>query len=174
MASLSEIGGFNAEEHEPNTGFDPLPVGAYTAIIEDSEWKETKAKTGKYLKLTIQVCDGKFSGRKLWINLNLINSNSEAVRIAQGEFSAICRAAGIVAPKDTIELHNIPLSIRVGMKKNKDSGELENVIKKWERLGAVQSGGTSSAPSSAGNGNTKQFAGAGAGNGNAKKAPWQQ
>lgn len=43
------------------------------------------------------------------------------VKIARGELSAVCRAVGVMAPKDSVELHNIPLEINVGLKKRDDN-----------------------------------------------------
>ena len=33
------------------------------------------------------------------------------MKIAHGELSAICRAVGVMQPKDSIELHNLPLLV---------------------------------------------------------------
>lgn len=134
MASLN---GFNAAEVEPSTGFDPIPAGEYLATIIESEQKTTKAGDGEYLKLVFEVLDGAFRGRKLFVNLNLKNPNPEAVRIARAELSAICRAVGVLAPKDSVEIHNLPLTVKVGLKKN-DLGESENRIKGYTPRGGVK------------------------------------
>ena len=52
-----------------------------------------------------------------------------AVKIARGELSAICRAVGVMQPRDSVELHNLPLLITVKLKKREDTGELTNEIK---------------------------------------------
>ena len=57
------------------------------------------------------MIDGPYKNRLLWSRLNLDNPNAQAVQIAQGELSAICRAVGVMQPKDSIELHNLPLLI---------------------------------------------------------------
>ena len=67
--------------------------------------------------------------RLLWARLNLDNPNATAVQIARAELSAICRAVGVLAPNDSVELHNLPLVIHVRCKKRKDTGELTNEIK---------------------------------------------
>lgn len=144
MASLN---GFNAAEVEPNEGFDPVPAGEYVAAIVESEEKATSAGTGSYIKLKIQILDGPHKGRKLFENLNLNNPSQQAVQIARGTLSAICRAAGVLQPKDTVELHNIPVLIKVGMRKREDTGELQNRITSWKPKG----GGS---PASAGGGGT--------------------
>lgn len=126
-----DLSGFNAEEHK-SSSFDPLPVGDYLAVITDSEQKKTNAGNGHYLKLTFEITQGDYKGRKLWTNLNLDNPNPEAVRIAQGELSAICKAVGILKPADSVDLHNIPLMVKVGLTTNKQTGDAENRIKGYK------------------------------------------
>ena len=55
--------------------------------------------------------------------------NATAVKIARGELSAICHAVGVMQPRDSVELHNLPLVIQVRVKKRTDTGELVNEIK---------------------------------------------
>lgn len=134
---MATLNGFNAENVEPNAGFDPIPAGKYPAIITESEMKPTKAGTGRYLELKFQIIDGQHAKRNLWARLNLENPNQDAVRIARGELSSICRAIGVMKPNDSVELHNIPLVINVRCKKDKETGEISNEIKGYERKGAA-------------------------------------
>jgi len=143
MANLS---GFDANEVEPAVGFDPIPPGKYLAVITESEMKPTKSGVGQYLQLTFQVIEGEFKGRLLWARLNLDNPNALTVKIARAELSAICRAVGVMAPKDSVELHNLPLVITVGQKKRDDNGEFTNVIKGYAKKGATTQ------PAASGNG----------------------
>ena len=130
---MANLQGFDARTVEPSTDFEAIPAGKYVAIIADSEMKQTKAGTGSYLELTFQIVDGEYKGRNLWARLNLDNPNAVAVKIAQGELSAICRAIGVMAPNDSCELHNLPLVIVVKLKKREDTGELTNEIRGYER-----------------------------------------
>lgn len=125
---MANLHGFDANEVEPVSSFEPLPAGKYAAAISDSEMKPTKAGTGNYLQLTFEVLDGPHKGRLLWARLNLDNPNATAVQIARAELSAICRAVGVMAPKDSVELHNLPLVITVCSKKRTDTGEITNEI----------------------------------------------
>ncbi|MCB9838227.1 MAG: DUF669 domain-containing protein [Phycisphaeraceae bacterium] len=123
---------FNANEVDPATPFEAIPAGTYAAIISESEMKTTKTGNGKYLQLTLQVTEGAHRGRLLWARLNIENPSETAVQIARSELSAICRAVGVMAPRDSIELHNIPLRIHVACKKRDDTGEIANEIKGYE------------------------------------------
>lgn len=130
---MANLNGFDANRVDPASGFDPIPAGKYLAAITESEMKPTKAGTGQYLQLTFQVLDGPHKGRLLWARLNLDNPNATAVQIAQAELSAVCRAVGVLAPKDSVELHNLPLVISVRCKKRADTGEITNEIGSYAR-----------------------------------------
>ena len=125
---MSNLSGFNANQVEPAADFEPLPAGKYVAVITASEMKPTKAGNGSFLELVFQVTEGEFKGRKLWSRLNLENPNALTVKIARGELSAICRAVGVMEPKDSCELHNLPLVVSVKQKADAD-GEVRNEVK---------------------------------------------
>lgn len=147
---MANLNGFDATAVDPNFAFDPVPAGKYTAVITASEMKPTKKGTGQYLELTFQVIEGEHKGRNLWARLNLDNPGATAVKIARAELSAICRAVGVLAPKDSTELHNLPLVIKVGVKNRDDNGEQTNVIKGYEKKDAA----AARAPAVAGNNST--------------------
>ena len=123
---------FNANEVEPSKAFDPIPAGKYVAVITDSEMKDTRAGTGRYLQLEFEITDGEFAGRKLWSRLNIENQNAEAVRLARADLSAICRAVNVLTPNDSADLHNLPLVIKVHCRKDKNTGEITNDIRGYE------------------------------------------
>ena len=139
MSDISDAmgGDFDANSVEPATGFEPLPAGWYPCQIDGAEVKDTKAGNGKYLKLELSVVGDKFSGRKLWPNINLANPNQKAVEIAHATLSAICRAVGVLRPGDSVELHDKPLMVTVLCKKRGDTGEIQNQIGKYESLGSA-------------------------------------
>ena len=141
MASLNN---FDANQVDPSVALDPLPAGKYIAVVSESELKPTKAGGGKYLQLTFQIIEGEHKGRLVWARLNLENKSEMTVKIARGELSAVCRAVGVMQPRDSVELHNVPLEINVGLKKRDDNGEFTNVIKGYAKKGG--SGGVTTAP----------------------------
>ena len=127
---MANLRGFNAQDVDPSTEFEPVPSGKYLAVIIDSEEKPNKAKTGSYLQLTFQIIEGEFKNRLIWARLNLDNPNATAVKIERAELSAVCRAVGVVQPDDSHDLHDLPLVISVKCKKRKDADdELTNEIK---------------------------------------------
>ncbi len=134
---MADLANFNANEVDPTTTFDPIPAGKYLAAITESEMKDTKAGTGSYLQLTFTIIEGEHKNRILWARLNLNNANATAVKIARGELSAICHAVGVLQPRDSIELHNLPLLITVKCKKRDDTGEIVNEIKGYAKKDAA-------------------------------------
>ena len=123
---------FNANEVEPSRELDPIPAGKYVAVIVDSEMKDTRAGTGRYLQLEFEITDGEYAGRKLWARLNIENQKAEAVRMARADLSAICRAVNVLTPNDSADLHNLPLVIKVHVRKDKNTGEISNEIRGYE------------------------------------------
>ncbi len=130
---MADLNGFNAHNVEPNADFDPIPAGKYLAVITASEMKPTKNNNGHFLELTFQVIDGPYKNRLLWSRLNLDNPSPQAVQIARGELSALCRAIGVMQPKDSIELHNLPLVVNVRCKNREDTGDVVNEIKGYAK-----------------------------------------
>ncbi len=134
---MANLGGFDASQVEPTASFDPIPAGKYLAAITESEMKPTKNGSGSYLQMTFTVLEGEYKNRVLWARLNLNNPNATAVKIARSELSALCRAVGVLTPRDSVELHNIPLLITVKLKKREDTGELTNEVKGFEPKSVV-------------------------------------
>lgn len=145
MATLT---GFDATQVEPAKEREPIPNGDYVAIITESTMKKTKNGQGEYLEVVYQlVGEGIYKGRRLWSRHNLVNNNETAVSIAQSELSSICRAVNVLKPNDSLELHNIPLIVKVACRKNKDNDQMTNDVVGWKsKSGSV---GTT-APAAAG------------------------
>lgn len=113
MANLGILNGFNANDHEDT--FSPLPAGDYEAEIIDSEMVENKAGTGQFLKVTLKILSGDSQGRQVFDRFNLIHDNPKAVEIAHTQFAGLCKAAGVLSPSDSSELHNIPLVVTLAI-----------------------------------------------------------
>jgi hypothetical protein len=151
---MANLNGFDASQVEPSSELAPVPAGKYLAVITDSEMRPTKAGTGHYLQLTFEIIEGEHKGRRLWSRLNLDNPNATAVRIAKAELSAICRAVGVMAPRDSVELHNIPLVIRVKCTKRPDTGEINNEINGYYPKSAMSEATKPAGPSANGTSGT--------------------
>ena len=135
---MANLHGFNASNVDPALDFEPIPAGRYLAIITDSEMKATKNGNGNFLELTFQVIEGPYKNRLLWSRLNLDNPNKQAVEIARAQLSAICRAVGVMQPKDSLELHNLPLLVTVKCKRREDTDEIVNEIRAYAKKEAAK------------------------------------
>lgn len=125
---MADLNGFNANEVDPAQDFEAVPAGRYEAMITESQMKDTSAGTGKYLQLDMQILGGEYEGRMLFARLNLQNPSEKAVQIARGQLSAICRAVGVLTPKDSTQLHNLPLIVRVD-REEYEPGKWSNPVK---------------------------------------------
>jgi hypothetical protein len=143
---MADLSGFDANQVEPNSDFEPIPAGRYLAVITDSEMRPNKAGTGSLLQLTFQVIEGEYRNRLLWARLNLDHPNATAVQIARADLSAICRAVGVLAPTDSVELHNLPLVINVKCKRRDDTGEIVNEIKGYAKKESPQPAAAAAQP----------------------------
>ena len=122
---------FNAEE-VPEDSFEPAPEDTYNLQIIQSDMKDTKAGTGQYLELRIQILDEPYTGKLIFERLNLINPNEVAVKIANRTLADICLACGLDSIEDSEELHGIEFKGKVIIKED-ESGDYppQNEIKKY-------------------------------------------
>ena len=113
---------FDSTQVAPAEEFTVLPAGTYHAIITESDVKPTKAGTGQRMNLTFRITDGPCANRVVFAGLNVANENPKAEEIGQRELSSLCHAVGVLKLQDTSQLHNIPVAIRVSIKKD-ESGQ---------------------------------------------------
>lgn len=145
MSNFDELGGFDANNVQP-TSFDVLPAGEYEACIVSSVMKANSNGSGKYLNLELQILNGEFQNRRVFDLLNLVHTNEKAVQIARGTLSAICRAVGVLTPKDSSELHNKPMRIKLKVEKSEEFGD-RNKITAYKPRNAGPATPTPSSPS---------------------------
>jgi hypothetical protein len=113
MAQLNAT--FDATGVAPAAPLELLPPGRYAAQIVNSEMRPTRAGNGQYLWLELDVIEGPHQGRKLWDQLNLVNTNPQTVEIAQRTLSAICHAVGQMQVSDSEALHFRPLQVTIAV-----------------------------------------------------------
>lgn len=110
---MANLGGlFDASQVNPAEERTPVPAGKYSAVIIESGFKET-SKGGQTLNLTMEIIDGEHKGRRVYDWLNLVNSNAQAVEIAQRTLSSICHAVGRLQVEDSEDLHHTPMLVSV-------------------------------------------------------------
>ena len=122
---------FNVNDAPEDKGFELIPEGMYTAQIIQSEMKPTKAGTGQYLELRVQILDEPYTGRLVFDRLNLINPNETAVAIAQRTLADICKACNLEEIEDSEELHGIEINVTLTEKEAEGDWKASNEIKKY-------------------------------------------
>ena len=137
--------GFDASTVEPTSSFDVIPAGEYNAICSKTEVKKTKDEKGKFISATFQIFDGEFDGRLVFQNITLSNPSDKATEIGKRELSSFCRAINVITPKDTSDLLEKPLVIKVGIEPAKNGYEAKNNVKEFKAYG--ESSDKPSAPS---------------------------
>ena len=140
-----DLKGFNAMAVEPQTSYEPMPADWYKCVITNTEEKPTKAQTGSYLQLDIEVIEGSFAGRKVFDRLNLNNPKPVAVEIAQRALSSICRAIDVPNPENSSELLDKPLMVKVAVKPADGQYSASNEVKGYDSAGTEARFGTASA-----------------------------
>ena len=123
---------FDATTVAPTASFAPIPAGMYLAHITESDLVSTKDGSGNMLKLTFEILDGQFKGRKIWNNLNVQNQNQDTMKWALADLSAICHATGNIKLQDSAALHFKPLKIKVNISEAKGGYDARNNIKGYE------------------------------------------
>lgn len=121
------IGGDFDAGSVPVPSYEPIPPGWYAAEIDKAEVKDTKAKTGKYLKLELVVIDEAHEGRRVFTQINLSNPNQQAVEIGQRELAALAMACGVPALRDSAELLQKQIGVKVKIK-TEEGREPDNAV----------------------------------------------
>jgi len=135
-----DLSTYNIHEVEPMGNFEPLPADWYRCVITNAEQKPNSKKTGAYLELRIEVIDGQYQGRLVFDRLNLINPNSVAVDIARRSLASIAQAISVDV-KDSVELLDKPLMVKLAVRPAENGYEASNEVKGYDAAGAVTSVG---------------------------------
>jgi hypothetical protein len=126
---------FDASQVAPQQSSGPLPAGVYLAHIVESDVQPLKSGNGEGLKLTFEIIDGQFKGRKVWENLNIRHTSEDTQRIAQSQLSALCHAVNVIKLMDTAALHFKPVRINVTVREAVGQYKASNNIKGYEAAG---------------------------------------
>jgi hypothetical protein len=148
MGNIQDVFGgheFDANAVEPSVPFEALPAGWYDAFIEEAEVKATKKNDGYYIKLTFRILTPGFENRKVFENINLRNPSPEAEKIGLAQLSSLGRSIGVMNIKDTSDLLNKAVQIKLSVKQDEAYGA-KNEVKGFK---ALESAGQPAAPGAA-------------------------
>lgn len=127
---------FDSSAVEPNVDIsEPIPPGDYIVGIVESSVGATSRGDGVICKMTAEVMEGDYKGRKVFLNFNLRNPNKKAEEIGQGQLSALCRACGMLGlVADSSELHGIPFKARVKVQPGSGEYGPKNTITNYQNM----------------------------------------
>jgi hypothetical protein len=125
------------------TGYDAIPAGIYTAIIEEAKlgigyFEEQKPEDQRdydirVLRVVWKIIDSEFANRKIFQNLKINKGKSsdeldiKSQAIGQMYLHKIMGAAKLTEINSEKELVNIKLKVTIKIKKKKDGSD-ENII----------------------------------------------
>ena len=109
-----------------------IAPGWYTAKIVRSDIRDLRSGVGQRLILTYTITSGSYAGRKLDAGFNHAHPNPVAVEISQKELAKVLRACGLSQIQDTLELHDHPHQIHIGVETYKDREQ--NRISDWKPM----------------------------------------
>jgi hypothetical protein len=128
MAMLPSV--FKAEDNR-GPGNDAMPAGWYIAEAVRSELKNSK-KGGKYLSFMFNVLEPEeHANRKVFTNINLVNASTVAVEIGEKTLASLMDACEVEETEDTVDLHNIPIYIKLSVKAGDANWPERNEIKDY-------------------------------------------
>lgn len=109
----------NTENIEDGGGFEPLPKGKYVAVITETVQAESKAGD-PMLKVTLEVIEGQYTGRKIFDQFMLQHPNEKAQLIGLQRLKSIRLAVGKPNSVEEADLWDTPLEI--GLKVEESDG----------------------------------------------------
>lgn len=120
---MPSLGNFDPNQHHDT--YEPLPAGDYLVMITESTI-DVKEDGGQFVKVTMEVSQPEqHYGRKCFANFTLEHPNPKAVEVGRRILSNLCRAVGVMSPRETEELHGIPFFVRLTVEQWND-GSLHN------------------------------------------------
>jgi hypothetical protein len=128
--------------------FEPLPAGWYAATISEADIKKTKAGTGSYIKMRLDVTGPSHQGRVLFSNINLRNPNPKAEEIGAQQLGELMRAVGLPRLEDTDQLVGRAVSVKVTVKESEQYGT-QNEVKAYKSASGAAAAPTTTTATSA-------------------------
>lgn len=109
----------------PYQGRSVWNPGRYAFEIVKADKKPTKSGSGEFV--AVEFRDE--NGRRYWSNYNVKNESAECENIGRQQFAALHHAAGMPVLRDTNQLIGRRVVLEIGVRKRRDTGEDENVVR---------------------------------------------
>lgn len=135
MAKLGQT--FVADEMpKSERDFSPLPDGWYAVTVSEADVKATKAGTGSYIKMRLDVTGPTHQGRVVFTNINIRNPNTKAEEIGQQQLGELMRAVGLPRLEDTDQLIGRSFSVKLVTRSSEQYGD-QNEVKAFKAVGGA-------------------------------------
>ncbi|MFZ9563395.1 MAG: DUF669 domain-containing protein [Burkholderiales bacterium] len=122
---------------QPERSYEPVPPGWYDAIITSADVTDTKAGTGKYIKIRYDITSPSHQGRVVFGNLNIRNPNAKAESIGRAQLNELMQAVNITRLANTDQLVGMPVFIKLAVKEDPNYGASNEVKGFKGRVGGV-------------------------------------
>lgn len=116
---------------------EPIPAGRYRLVVVEAEVMDTKAGTGRIIKIKTEVDGGDYHGRVIWEQFNIANQSAQAQAIGLQQFKYFCNAIGLAQVDDTSEILFKPFFGEVRVDPAKGEFQAKNFIKKYVVIAGV-------------------------------------
>ena len=140
------MGVFGFDTADVDTSSDLFPAGEHKVIATEAAVEKNKAGTGQYLKLTLQVIDGRFQNRLHWQYHNFLHQNETAQKIGQQQVAQFQEAIGVNDPESVSELCNKPLLMVIRHRIDKRTNEERAEVAQYKPLRTTPAAAVSQTP----------------------------
>ena len=115
--TLSEA--FNTDVEE-GSSFDLVRTGNYVAVITDAMVGNLKSGNGQSIRMTWQIQGGEYDGRKVWDQVIVSHTSTEAMKFGRRKLKDIADAVGVSGSiTDLTVLLDKPVSVYVKIEQDK-------------------------------------------------------
>lgn len=95
MTEISYV--FDATQHDPDAGQEPVPADTYKVAIDSAETYEMRDDKGWGFKVVYKIVDGPYAGRTFHNQYNIGHQTSpKTVEIAHKQLSALAHVVGVM------------------------------------------------------------------------------
>lgn len=129
-------GAVSTDRDDAATGYTPIPTGWYPAMVKAAEVKQTKAGTGSYLEVELEILGDRFAGRRIWARITLSNPSSKATDIGLRQLATLGQACGYASISDSKELLGKTIEMRVKVTPPRDGYDAGNDVAAYRKLGS--------------------------------------
>lgn len=101
---------------ESSNDFSPVPAGWYSVQVANSELRITKDGSGKYAAMRLKIEGPTHCNRQIFTNLNVINRNAMAEKIAREQLRKIMEATGLQEFHAAEQLIGLQFDVKVDVR----------------------------------------------------------